>query len=224
MSKIVEAEDGGNWLEVNDRGDPIRSYHDESAAAASHERLTAGPARRTLALVPAASDWLDGFRAGYLEGSARHEDTWLHERVRSYRERLQGGAGRFRTDSLDPYESRYWLLGLLGIRPEKQPDRAFDGRLVFYDEGLSGRPKCILIAARPGRLTTRDVLDMKEALTVHDAAIGVLLTEHPAGESVTDLPRRPAPIRLHGRVSSIRAFRFAPPANCSRVSLWSTRA
>ncbi len=193
MTKLTYLDEEHAWGLVNGQAAVVRTYHDERAAEADYERLAAGPMRRQLAVVPAASDWLDGFRAGYLEGIRRRDDTWLKERIQCYADARDQNTARFHIQSLEPFEFRYWVLGVLGVRPDVSPDRTVDGRLYFYDEGLSGPPKQILIAVTPGSASASDVLNLESALQRYSAQIGAILTGAEPSEAVFEAARGAGP-------------------------------
>ena len=80
----------------------------------------------------------------------------------------------------DPYQFQWWALGLVGARPieeKKGADRGIDGRLYFHDEADSkkGRTKQIILSVKSGKVSDKDVRDLRGVVEREEAQIGVLI-------------------------------------------------
>ena len=80
----------------------------------------------------------------------------------------------------DPYQFQWWALGLVGARPieeMKGADRGIDGRLYFHDEADSkkGRTKQIILSVKSGKVSVKDVRDLRGVVEREEAQIGVLI-------------------------------------------------
>ena len=80
----------------------------------------------------------------------------------------------------DPYQFQWWALGLVGARPieeKKGADRGIDGRLYFHDEADSkkGRTKQIILSVKSGKVSVKDVRDLRGVVEREEAQIGVLI-------------------------------------------------
>ena len=80
----------------------------------------------------------------------------------------------------DPYQFQWWALGLVGARPieeKKGADRGIDGRLYFHDEADSkkGRTKQIILSVKSGKVSVKDVRDLRGVVERENAQIGVLI-------------------------------------------------
>jgi DNA modification methylase len=80
----------------------------------------------------------------------------------------------------DPYQFQWWARGLVGARPideKKGADRGIDGRLYFHDEPDSkkGATKQIILSVKSGRVSVKDVRDLRGVLERENAQIGVLI-------------------------------------------------
>jgi site-specific DNA-methyltransferase (adenine-specific) len=63
---------------------------------------------------------------------------------------------------------------------KKGADKGLDGRLLFHDASLtSGRTKQIVLLVKSGRLSSRDVRDLRAVIDREEAEIGVLITLEP---------------------------------------------
>jgi DNA modification methylase len=79
----------------------------------------------------------------------------------------------------DPYQFQWWALGLVGARlaeHRKGSDRGIDGRLLFHDEGPSGKTKQVILSVKAGHTGPTHVRDLHGVLDAEDAALGVLIT------------------------------------------------
>ena len=80
----------------------------------------------------------------------------------------------------DPYQFQWWALGLVGARPieeKKGADKGIDGRLFFHDEADSkkGATKQIILSVKSGKVSVRDVRDLRGVVDRENAQIGVLI-------------------------------------------------
>ena len=80
----------------------------------------------------------------------------------------------------DPYQFQWWALGLVGARPieeKKGADKGIDGRLYFHDEADSkkGRTKQIILSVKSGKVSVKDVRDLRGVVEREEAQIGVLI-------------------------------------------------
>lgn len=78
----------------------------------------------------------------------------------------------------DPYQFQWWALGFVGARRtdnKKGADRGIDGRLYFHDEE-NGQTKQIILSVKSGRVSVRDLRDLRGVIEREKAQIGVLLT------------------------------------------------
>lgn len=79
----------------------------------------------------------------------------------------------------DPYQFQWWALDLVDARPVEQKkgaDKGIDGRLLFHDEGPSGRTKEIIFSVKAGKLHAPYVRDLRGVVDREGAAIGVLIS------------------------------------------------
>jgi hypothetical protein len=85
----------------------------------------------------------------------------------------------------DRHAFQSWALGLVNARVTKGgkgPDRGVDGKLFFNDEPAGGRTKTIVFSVKSGRVSVRDVRDLRGTVEREKAQIGILLTlETPTG-------------------------------------------
>jgi hypothetical protein len=80
----------------------------------------------------------------------------------------------------DPYQFQWWALGLVGARPieeKKGADRGIDGRLYFHDEADSkkGATKQIILSVKSGKVSVKDLRDLRGVVEREKAQIGVLI-------------------------------------------------
>lgn len=80
----------------------------------------------------------------------------------------------------DRYQFQWWALGLVGARPtpidqKKGADKGIDGRLYFFDDPQTGKPKQIIFSVKSGHLKATDVRDLRGVIDREKAAIGVLI-------------------------------------------------
>jgi len=78
----------------------------------------------------------------------------------------------------DPYQFEAWALGLVGARTtekKKGADHGVDGRLIFHEK-IDGKTREIVISVKAGRVSVRDIRDLRGVVEREDAEIGVLIT------------------------------------------------
>jgi hypothetical protein len=169
---------GEAWNILNQRGDVIRSHLEMAAATAEYERMTGSIARRTLAHVKSHSDWLDGFRAGYV-AALQSDDQWVKDRVKRF---AAPDPVRDEELSVEPYHFGYWVLGLLNGQPIRYPglpSSAIAGQLFFRDEGRTGKEKRVLVMAKQKAPTISDVSALDDAIREAHAEMGAIISSHP---------------------------------------------
>lgn len=79
----------------------------------------------------------------------------------------------------DPYQFQWWALDLVDARPVEQKkgaDKGIDGRLLFHDEGPSGKTKEIIFSVKAGKLHAPYVRDLRGVVDREGAAMGVLIS------------------------------------------------
>jgi len=79
------------------------------------------------------------------------------------------------------YQFQWWALGLVGARPTEQKkgaDRGIDGRLYFHDEpdNSKSKTKQIVISVKSGKVSVKDVRDLRGVVEREAAQIGVLIS------------------------------------------------
>ncbi|MCY4540309.1 MAG: DNA methyltransferase [Chloroflexi bacterium] len=91
-------------------------------------------------------------------------------------------------DNEGRYQFEWWALSLIGAKPtngqsgsrkgKKGADRGIDGIINFFEEEASGKPIAATVVAqvKSGRVTSRDIRDLKGAVEREGAAIGVFIT------------------------------------------------
>jgi hypothetical protein len=166
------------WDIINERGDVIRSHLELTAATAEYERMTGSVARRTLAHVNPHSDWLDGFRAGYL-AALQSDDRWVQDRVKRY---AAPPAVRQEELTVEPYDFGYWALGLINGQPIHYPGlhgSVIAGQVFFRDEGRAGKEKRVLVIAQQEGPTAADVNKLDQAIQAADAEMGAIISAGP---------------------------------------------
>ena len=176
--------DGENaWDILNSRGDVIRSHIEPAAAAAEYERMTGSVSRRTLARVSSHSDWLDGFRAGYV-AALQSDDRWIQDRVKRF---ITPAQLRDEELSVEPYHFGYWVLSLLNGQPIHYPglhNSVIAGQVSFRDEGRAGKEKRVLVIAKQQAPGASDVMALDEAIRDARAELGAIVS--------VDRPKREA--------------------------------
>ncbi len=93
------------------------------------------------------------------------------------------GAARYLAQH-DRFQFEWWALSLVGARPsqpttatkgKKGADRGIDGIINFMDD-TSGAAKRALVQVKSGKVSVRDVRDLRGTLEREKAALGLLLT------------------------------------------------
>ena len=91
-------------------------------------------------------------------------------------------------DNEGRYQFEWWALSLIGAKPtdgrsgsrkgKKGADRGIDGIINFFEEDEHGKPMAgmVIIQVKSGRVTSRDIRDLKGAVERENAAIGVFIT------------------------------------------------
>lgn len=81
----------------------------------------------------------------------------------------------------DRFQFQWWALGLVGARPleEKQkkgPDKGIDGCIFFHDEPSGVKTKKVLISVKSGKISVKDIRELRAVIEREEAEIGVLIT------------------------------------------------
>ena len=91
-------------------------------------------------------------------------------------------------DNEGRYQFEWWALSLIGAKPtngqsgsrkgKKGADRGIDGIINFFEEGASGKPiaATVVVQVKSGKVTSRDIRDLKGTVEREEAAIGVFIT------------------------------------------------
>lgn len=96
----------------------------------------------------------------------------------------------------DRYQFQWWALSLIQARPlggepgskkgKKGADQGIDGVITFID-GAKGAAKRILVQVKSGKVSSRDIRDLRGAVERENAAIGVFITlEKPSSPMETE--------------------------------------
>jgi len=182
--------DGENaWDILNQQGQVLRSHLEPAAALAEYERMTGTVARRTLAHVSSHSDWLDGFRAGYL-AARQNDDQWIQDRVKRF---VAPSLVRDEELDVEPYNFGYWVLGLLNGQPIHYPglhDSAIAGQVFFRDEGHAGKEKRVLVMAKQDAPAASDVSALAEAILQAQAEMGAIVSVQAAKREAVAAARK----------------------------------
>jgi len=78
----------------------------------------------------------------------------------------------------DRFQFEQWALGLVGARADnktKGADKGIDGALIFHSP-MSPKSEKILFSVKSGKVSSRDVRDLRAVVDREKAAIGVLIT------------------------------------------------
>jgi len=81
----------------------------------------------------------------------------------------------------DKYQFQWWALDLVGARPEEQKkgaDHGIDGRRYFVD-GKDRHLESIIISVKGGKVSVKDVRDLRGVIDREKAAIGLFITLEP---------------------------------------------
>ncbi len=91
-------------------------------------------------------------------------------------------------DNEGRYQFEWWALSLIGAKPtngqagsrrgKKGADRGIDGIINFFEEDASGKPIAATVVAqvKSGKVSSRDIRDLKGTVERENAAIGVFIT------------------------------------------------
>ncbi len=104
-----------------------------------------------------------------------------------------GGARELARD--DRYQFQWWALSLIEAKPvggdsgsktgRKGADRGIDGVINFVESG--GKAGRVLVQVKSGKVSSRDIRDLKGAVEREQAALGVFITlENPTREMETE--------------------------------------
>ncbi len=86
------------------------------------------------------------------------------------------------------YQFEWWALSLIGAKPvggkpgsrrgKKGADRGVDGIINFFEEDEKGKPIAgtVIVQVKSGKVTSRDIRDLKGTVERENAAIGVFIT------------------------------------------------
>lgn len=78
----------------------------------------------------------------------------------------------------DRFQFQIWALGLVGARPVEEKrgaDRGIDGRIYFHDDPKA-KTKQIILSIKSGKVTVKDVRDLRGVIEREGAEIGILIT------------------------------------------------
>ena len=88
----------------------------------------------------------------------------------------------------DRFQFQWWALSLVKARPlggnagsrkgKKGADKGIDGVITFIDEAR-GKPNRALIQVKSGKVSSRDIRDLRGTVERENAAIGVFITLEP---------------------------------------------
>ncbi len=91
-------------------------------------------------------------------------------------------------DNEGRYQFEWWALSLIGAKPtkgksgsrkgKKGADKGVDGIINFFEEDDRGKPKAatVVVQVKSGKVTSRDIRDLKGTVVRENAAIGVFIT------------------------------------------------
>jgi len=91
-------------------------------------------------------------------------------------------------DNEGRYQFEWWALSLIGAKPtdgksgsrkgKKGADKGIDGIINFFEENEKGKPipGKVVVQVKSGKVSARDIRDLKGTVEREDAAIGVFIT------------------------------------------------
>ena len=91
-------------------------------------------------------------------------------------------------DNEGRYQFEWWALSLIGAKPtkgkpgsrkgQKGADRGVDGVINFFEEDEKGKPVAatVIVQVKSGKVSSRDIRDLKGTVEREEAAIGVFIT------------------------------------------------
>lgn len=128
----------------------------------------------------------------------------------------------------DRHQFEHWSLGLVGARASakgKGADRGIDGVLTFQ-EGAAGTPhKKVLISVKSGKVSSRDVRDLRGVVERDNAAIGVLITLQPSSSEMRkEAANSPVYESPWGKHRSIQIFTIEQLIDGGRIDMPPIRA
>ena len=95
------------------------------------------------------------------------------------------------------YQIEWWALSLIGAKPtngragsrrgRNGADRGIDGIINFFEEDDQGKPVAapVVVQVKSGRVSARDIRDLKGAVEREGAAIGVFITLEEPTQAMT---------------------------------------
>ena len=100
------------------------------------------------------------------------------------------GARELATDSANEgrYQFEWWALSLVGAKPvggrpgsrrgKKGADKGIDGIINFFEQDENGKAKArrVIVQVKSGKVSVRDIRELKSAVESEKAAIGLLIT------------------------------------------------
>lgn len=102
-------------------------------------------------------------------------------------------------DNEGRYQFEWWALSLIGAKPtdgksgsrkgKKGADKGIDGVINFFEEDEKGKPiaAAAVVQVKSGKVTARDIRDLKGVVERENAAIGVFITlENPTQAMVKE--------------------------------------
>lgn len=102
-------------------------------------------------------------------------------------------------DNEGRYQFEWWALSLIGAKPtdgksgsrkgKKGADKGIDGIINFFEEDEKGKPiaATVVVQVKSGKVTARDIRDLKGVVERENAAIGVFITlENPTRAMVQE--------------------------------------
>ncbi len=92
------------------------------------------------------------------------------------------------------YQFQWWALSLIRARPfggqegslegKKGSDKGIDGVIPFIDDSTN-KPKRVIVQVKSGKVSSRDIRDLRGTIEREDAAIGVFITLESPSKDMT---------------------------------------
>ena len=130
-------------------------------------------------------------------------------------------------DNEGRYQFEWWALSLIGAKPtnghsgsrkgKKGADRGIDGIINFFEEDDKGNPIAATVVAqvKSGKVTSRDIRDLKGTAEREEAAIGVFITLEKPTQAMLKEALLAGYYESPGRQEDhIARYRFSPSATC----------
>jgi hypothetical protein len=79
----------------------------------------------------------------------------------------------------DRFQFQWWALSKIGARSvdkKKGADKGIDGKIFFHDEDSNGKTKQIIISVKSGKVSVKDIRDLRGVIEREKAEIGVLIS------------------------------------------------